>query len=97
MNERGREVFQEFHGVNPDEVIRISDSELVPEKQLFLLGVLESVGYIPPEFSDKDPDSVYVHHFGEDGGEKPLLCAGIRRKRLYVVRGDYTVNDWLRG
>ena len=86
-----------FHSLDPDKVVQIDDSDLSPEPRLFLIGRLELVGYSVCSPSEKDQDTVYIHKFAEDGGELPYLLAGESGRTLYIYRGSFRVDDWIRG
>jgi hypothetical protein len=60
-------------------------------KALAKLGTLESVVYRTTK--GKTGLASYEHHFGEEGGKKPLLALDPDADRLHIVGGDYRVTD----
>lgn len=88
--EKAADFYEDLHwGIGPD-IVKRAKIPRTP-KALAELGRLESVVYSTEKAGDGN--SRYVHDFGEEGGEKPLLAVDPDNKRLHVVGGDYTVED----
>lgn len=82
-------LYQEFQGRPISEVLLVDAPPGTPD-ELVMLGVLDEVTYETVK-DHLDGELVqYVHEFGEEGGEPPLLCAD-GDGNLYVVGGDYTI------
>jgi hypothetical protein len=93
LDENPREAFdfyRDFHwGREPKRVRHVPISPT--PKELVKLGVLEAVTYSAKKGAGKLAD--YIHHFGEEGGKKPVLAADPRTKRLHVLGGDYDIES----
>jgi hypothetical protein len=82
--------YRDFHwGREPKRVRHVAISPT--PSQLVKLGMLEAVTYSAKKGAGKLAD--YIHHFGEEGGKKPVLAADPRTKRLHVLGGDYDVQS----
>lgn len=88
--EEAIDFYEGFHwGRRPKRIKRARVSPL--PRHLVRLGLLEAVTYSAKKGREKLAD--YVHHFGEEGGRKPVLAADPRTRRLHIVGGDYDVKD----
>jgi len=60
-------------------------------KDHVLVGDVLTVTYATEKRYDGSEPTDYIHRFGEDGGERPVLAYDTRSKRLYLVGGTYKV------
>lgn len=81
------ELFETFHGFEPDKVEIVSvDTDRIP-KALVQVGDLVEIVYKSDKFDGKMRE--YVHTFGK---EKPILAAGANGK-LYIIGGKYKITS----
>lgn len=62
------------------------------------LGQVATISYFADKHHLEGPKSQakgteYIHTFGEEGGERPLLVYDSRNKKLCLVGGDYSITD----
>lgn len=70
----------------------LSDNEKT--KDYVVLGVVDSIAYYTAKHHLDARDrqgGTYEHHFGEDGGEQPLLIYDQVNRRLWLTGGSYRV------
>jgi hypothetical protein len=61
--------------------------------QLVVLGVIGRIWYVTRKSMHNFELESYVHRFGEEGGEKPLLLYDRLNKKQWIVGGDYTITE----
>jgi hypothetical protein len=61
--------------------------------QRVVLGVIDRIWYVTRKSMHNFELESYVHRFGEEGGEKPLLLYDRLNKKQWIVGGDYTITE----
>lgn len=92
------ERFQEFHGCEPCEVVLV-DSDLGEDEHI---EILVGLGRAPADSYDAEDiagsskkNELYVHPYGEEGGQRPLKAVTADGKTVLTV-GHLKVSDWIR-
>jgi len=81
------DLFETFHGFDPDTVSLINVKSAKIPKMLMYVGTLEELTYKSDKFDNRK--RLYLHKFGNT---KPVLAAG-PDGRLYIVGGDYVITE----
>ena len=86
----GRQLF--LHGGNQDLEWALSQHfDIHSNVQLVVLGTIDRIWYVTKKSFDNFETSSYIHRFGEEGGEKPLLLYDRLNKKQWIIGGDYEV------
>jgi len=88
----GRQLF--LYGGSQDlEWALKKDFNIHSNVQLVVLGQIDFIYYVTRKsLYDFELDS-FIHEFGEEGGEKPLLLYDRLNKKQWIVGGDYTITE----
>ncbi len=89
------EMYRRFNGSEPEEIKRVQ--VYLPDENCPLVALGEGscpfIGYSSAKTNSKGEIDKYIHHFGEEGGEKPRLyvtCPPPGYDRMLVIYGG----DW---
>ncbi len=89
------DLYRRFNGTDPDEIKRVQI--YLPDENCPLVALGEGscpfIGYSSAKTNAKGHEDKYIHHFGEEGGEKPRLyvtCPPPGYDRMMVIYGG----DW---
>lgn len=95
-------MYRVFHSTNPksSRLVEMPDTP----KELFVIGRIPSIPYIPYGSSGKDKGAIYVHKFGDYGNGRtefdkdhmPLLAAD-DKDNLYIIKDRASYVNEARG
>jgi hypothetical protein len=89
--ERIAEGYELFQGKEVEQCVLIEAPAYFPD-EVIILGEMPSIDYITEKGHINAGEEVhYTHKTGEEGGERPLLCAD-EYGNLLIVGGDYTIH-----
>lgn len=84
------EKYRRFHqGLEPDEIKKI---KIRTPSSLVKLGTVDRIDYTKEEPSGLQS---YFHNFGEESGKKPILASTPDGRQLYIIGGNFIVDDWI--
>jgi hypothetical protein len=87
--EKAKEIYQEFHGGEPEVTELSIDSRTIPDT-LIVIGKLIAVEYEPTGGSNRKGE-VYRHEWGDTGGRKvdtlTYFCTDTTRHEFYLIKG----------
>jgi hypothetical protein len=71
----------------------VGNVEMPADRRYTLIGEAKHVVYATdkPHLDDPSPDTEYIHKFGEEGGERPLIVYDKDARSILIVGGDYVV------
>jgi hypothetical protein len=80
------------------EDLQVSELEIETNKRYVQIGEVFSISYFADKHHLTGPKSQaygteYIHEFGEDGGDRPILVYDARDKKMKLVGGSYKVEE----